>query len=70
MARSIKATSAAEISYSGRSRQAKATKVASAPMPESRTSHQMCQIMAKPKNVAKKAVTNPVGVFLGASIGW
>jgi hypothetical protein len=30
--------------------------------------HQICQIMANPITVAKKAQTNPVAVFLGVSI--
>ena len=31
--------------------------------------HQMCQISAKPITVAKKAMTNPIGLFFGISIG-
>src|SRR5262249_10156808 len=31
--------------------------------------HQMCQISAKPVTTAKKALTKPVGVFFGTSIG-
>ena len=33
------------------------------------TIHQMCQISAKPVIVEKNAVMNPVGLFLGTSIG-
>ncbi len=32
-------------------------------------SHQMCQIRAKPMRVAKNALTKPVGLFFGISIG-
>jgi hypothetical protein len=32
------------------------------------TSHQMCQISAKPVMVAKKAVMNPTGLLRGTSI--
>ena len=31
--------------------------------------HQMCQIRAKPVTTAKKALTKPVGLFFGTSIG-
>jgi len=33
------------------------------------TSHQMCQISAKPVIVEKNAVMNPVGLLVGISIG-
>src|SRR6202020_1036893 len=70
LARSMRATSSAGISYSVRSRQAKTTKVAKAPSKATTASHQICQIMPKPPNVAKKAQTKPVGLFLGISIAW
>ena len=70
LARSMRATSSAGITYSSSSRQAKTTKVAKAPTkPERSTIHQMCQISAKPITVAKKAQTKPVGLLRGISIG-
>ena len=68
LALSIRATSSAGISYSVRSRQAKTTKVAKAPTSATAASHQMCQIIAKPAMVAKKAQTKPVALFRGISI--
>jgi len=38
-------------------------------MSPSTTSHQMCQISAKPVKVAKNAVTKPTGLLRGISMG-
>ena len=43
--------------------------VTNAPSAPRAANHQMCQIIAKPMTTAKKALTNPVGVFFGISIG-
>src|SRR5215471_254939 len=59
----MRATSVAGMRYSSRLRHAKATNVRKAPMKAKAASHQMCQIMAKPKKNAKKAHTTPVGLF-------
>src|SRR5258708_19925428 len=69
LARSMRATSLAGISYSSWSRQANTTKVAKAPTKPAATIHQMCQIMAKPITVAKKAQTKPVDELRGSSMG-
>src|SRR4029077_13877399 len=55
LARSMRATSAAGMTYSSWSRQANTTKVANAPIPPAITIHQMCQISAKPMMLAKNA---------------
>ena len=68
LARSMRATSAAGITSSVRSRQANTTKVANAPTPPAATIHQMCQISANPMMVAKNAVMKPVGLLRGTSI--
>jgi hypothetical protein len=68
LARSKRATSSAGISYSPRSRQAKTTKVAKAPSTPTIASQQMCQIMAKPTSVVKKAQMKPVRLFSGISM--
>src|SRR5665213_4166542 len=68
LARSTRSTSSAGITYSTSSRHANTTKVAKAPIAPAATSHQMCQISAKPMMVAKKAQTKPVGEFLGISM--
>ena len=64
----MRATSSAGMRSSVRSRQAKTTNVTKAPKKETATSHQMCQISAKPMNVAKNAQMNPVALFRGSSI--
>src|SRR6185437_13111025 len=69
LARSRRATSSAGIRISSWSRQANTTNVAYAPASPSRTSHQMCQMSAKPVTTAKKAVTNPVGLLRGMWMG-
>src|SRR5665213_28871 len=69
LARSMRSTSSAGISYSSWSRQANTTKVANAPMNPAITIHQICQISANPMKVAKNAQTNPVGELRGISIG-
>src|ERR1700721_3380 len=68
LARSMRATSSAGISYSVRSRQAKTTNVAKAPSRATMTSHQICQIMPKPPKLAKNGKKTPVGLFLGISM--
>src|SRR6202020_2639858 len=68
LARSMRATSSAGISYSVRSRQAKTTNVAKAPTRATMTSHQICQIIPKPPKLAKNAQMKPVGLFLGISL--
>src|SRR2546421_1446923 len=68
LARSIRATSAAGMTYSSWSRQANTTNVANAPTKPNATIHQMCQIKAKPITVAKNAQTNPVGELRGISM--
>jgi len=36
-----------------------------AQMKDPMTSHQICQIRLNPRNTAKKAVRNPIGLLLG-----
>jgi hypothetical protein len=68
LARSMRATSSAGMMFSTLSRQAKTTKVAYAPNAAKPTTHQICQISAKPMKVAKKAQMKPVALFLGISM--
>src|SRR5262249_42595079 len=68
-ARSNRATSSAGIEDSLTSPHPHQTKTAEAATNPRATIHQMCQISAKPVIVQKKAVMNPVGLFLGISIG-
>src|SRR5882757_150960 len=67
--RSNRATCSAGISISSSSRNAKASTVTKMPMAPTPAIHQMCQISAKPVMTAKNAVTNPVALFFGTSIG-
>src|SRR5579859_1510261 len=60
--RAMRATSAAGMTSSVRSRQANTTKVAYAPIAATITSHQMCQISENPMMVAKKAQIKPVAL--------
>ena len=68
LARSIRATSSAGITYSSWSRQANTTKVGERADVPAATIHQMCQISAKPMMVAKNAQTKPVGELRGISM--
>src|SRR6266704_1475563 len=61
--------SEAEISISSWRRKAKASSATKAPARPNAAIHQMCQIRAKPVTTAKKALTKPIGLFLGISIG-
>src|SRR5262249_23700563 len=67
--RSIRAISSAEISSSSLLRNAKARNATNAPSRPTPAIHQMCQISAKPVTTAKKALTKPIALFLGISIG-
>src|SRR5262245_3520910 len=68
-ARSNRPTSSAGISTSSFVRNMKASNVTAAPRSPKPAIHQMCHIRAKPVITAKNAVTKPVGLFLGTSIG-
>src|SRR6185369_3791179 len=65
LARSTLAMVAAEIASSCSSRQATTTNTAHAPTKAAITSHQMCQISAKPMMVEKKAQMNPAALLRG-----
>src|SRR5262249_41839703 len=67
--RSNRPTSSAGISTSSFVRNMKASNVTAAPRSPKPAIHQMCHISAKPVITAKNAVTKPVGLFLGTSIG-
>src|SRR5215475_7845189 len=68
-ARSNRPTSSAGISTSSFVRNMKASNVTAVPRSPKPAIHQMCHIRAKPVITAKNAVTKPVGLFLGTSIG-
>ena len=59
------ATVAAGIASSCSSRQATTTNTAQAPTKATTTSHQMCQISAKPIVTEKKAQMKPAALFRG-----
>ena len=65
LARSTLATVAAGIASSCSSRQATTTNTAQAPTKATATSHQMCQISAKPMMVEKKAQMKPAELLRG-----
>src|SRR4029077_9654440 len=68
-ARSNWAICSAGTSNSVRLRNAKASSATNAPNRPRAAIHQMCQIIAKPMTTAKKALTKPVALFFGISIG-
>src|SRR5262249_32567994 len=68
-ARSNRPTCSPEILSSSSTRNMRASSVTATPTSPTPAIHQMCQIRAKPVMTVKNAVTKPVGVFLGTSIG-
>src|SRR5260370_14176306 len=62
-ARSARPNCSPDTSSSTRSIQPKASRVSTAHASPKIASHQMCQIRAKPVTTAKKAGTNPLGLF-------
>ena len=65
----MRAISAAEISRSRSSLQPNTRIVTAAARRPRIAIHQMCQISAKPVTTAKKAMTKPVGLLRGISMG-
>src|ERR1700754_5023697 len=66
---SKRAICSAGISISSSLRNAKASMVRKIPIAPTPAIHQMCQISAKPLTTAKNAMTKPVALFFGISIG-